>query len=37
MEDFLLYEMLPPIERFGCGVTGRGGVLGKAALGDDTG
>jgi hypothetical protein len=37
-EDFLPYEMLPAIEqRFGYGVTGRGGVLGKEALGNDTG
>jgi hypothetical protein len=37
-EDFLLYEILPAIEQgFGYGVTGRGGVFGKGALGDDTG
>jgi hypothetical protein len=37
-EDFLLHEMLPPIEqRFGYGATGRRGVFGKEALGDDTG
>ena len=37
-EDFLLHEMLPAIEqRFGYRVTGRRGVFGKEALGDDTG
>src|ERR1700751_5527324 len=33
-EDFLLYEMLPAIERrFGCGGTGRRGVFGKSSGG----